>query len=255
MALSQNFVKNFVILKSSWNHLLSQFLCGMSTGKIILLKHLLTEGIQDLHVCNTPGKIIIDINNNLEHFVTTNAYYDSRLLVNIVRNEALRSSLLLTKGSNVMLSMLQPKTENLQVCIQLFIRKVTLYFMILVESLMLFHYVCIRYAAESQPCLCRTILIDQVVSTAFPESKRMLQLNHRNYKRCHLFLFELWLLLNTKSIKDVNLMGQIIVIASTLPLMLLELQVRSGETPIARIGDVVEHILGVKVAAEDFNFL
>ncbi|XP_024636361.1 GABA transporter 1 [Medicago truncatula] len=54
-------------------------------------------------------------------------------------NEALRSSLLLTKGSNVMLSMLQPKTENLQ----------------------------------------------------------------------------------TKSIKDVNLMGQIIVIASTLPLMLV----------------------------------
>ncbi|RHN56547.1 hypothetical protein MtrunA17_Chr5g0430631 [Medicago truncatula] len=45
-------------------------------------------------------------------------------------------------------------------------------------------------AAESQPYLCRT--------TAFPESKRMLQLNHRNYKRSHLFLFELWILLNAR---------------------------------------------------------
>jgi len=35
----------------------------------------------------------------------------------------------------------------------------------------------------------------------------------------------------------------------------LEFQDRSGETPITRIGEVVEHILGVKFAAEDFNFL
>jgi hypothetical protein len=77
-----------------------------------LLKRLLSEGSQDQHVCNTPGKIIIDINNNLEHFVKTNAYYDSRVLVNIVRNEALCSALLLTKGSNVMLSMLPTKDRK-----------------------------------------------------------------------------------------------------------------------------------------------
>ena len=69
----------------------------------------MSEGIQNQHVCNTPGKIMIDINNNLEHFVTTNAYYDSRALVNIVRNEAMCSSVLLTKGSTVMLSMLPTK--------------------------------------------------------------------------------------------------------------------------------------------------
>ncbi|KXZ42859.1 hypothetical protein GPECTOR_114g310 [Gonium pectorale] len=41
------------------------------------LEHLISEGSQDPHVHNALGKIIIDTNNNPEHFLTTNPYYDS----------------------------------------------------------------------------------------------------------------------------------------------------------------------------------
>ncbi|KAF8402619.1 hypothetical protein HHK36_010708 [Tetracentron sinense] len=44
------------------------------------LEHLVSEGSQDVHVHNALGKIIIDRNNNAEHFLTTNPYYDSRVL-------------------------------------------------------------------------------------------------------------------------------------------------------------------------------
>ncbi|DBA67143.1 hypothetical protein WJX79_007694 [Trebouxia sp. C0005] len=41
------------------------------------LEHLVSEGSHDPHVHNALGKIIIDSNNNPEHFLTTNPYYDS----------------------------------------------------------------------------------------------------------------------------------------------------------------------------------
>ncbi|GLI67875.1 hypothetical protein VaNZ11_012164 [Volvox africanus] len=41
------------------------------------LEHLISEGSQDPHVHNALGKIIIDTNNNPEHFLTTNPFYDS----------------------------------------------------------------------------------------------------------------------------------------------------------------------------------
>lgn len=41
------------------------------------LEHLISEGSTDTHVHNALGKIIIDTNNNPEHFLTTNPYYDS----------------------------------------------------------------------------------------------------------------------------------------------------------------------------------
>ncbi|KAH9603857.1 hypothetical protein KSS87_005977 [Heliosperma pusillum] len=44
------------------------------------LKHLISEGSTDVHVHNALGKIIIDSNNNPEHFLTTNPYYDSRVV-------------------------------------------------------------------------------------------------------------------------------------------------------------------------------
>ncbi|XP_038712359.1 clathrin heavy chain 1-like [Tripterygium wilfordii] len=44
------------------------------------LEHLVSEGSQDAHVHNALGKIIIDSNNNPEHFLTTNPYYDSRVV-------------------------------------------------------------------------------------------------------------------------------------------------------------------------------
>ncbi|KAG6765465.1 hypothetical protein POTOM_029508 [Populus tomentosa] len=44
------------------------------------LEHLVSEGSQDVHVHNALGKIIIDSNNNPEHFLTTNPYYDPRVV-------------------------------------------------------------------------------------------------------------------------------------------------------------------------------
>ncbi|XP_073045937.1 clathrin heavy chain 1-like isoform X1 [Primulina eburnea] len=44
------------------------------------LEHLVSEGSQDVHVHNALGKIIIDSNNNPEHFLNTNPYYDSRVV-------------------------------------------------------------------------------------------------------------------------------------------------------------------------------
>lgn len=41
------------------------------------LEQLVSEGSKDPHVHNALGKIIIDTNNNPEHFLTTNPYYDS----------------------------------------------------------------------------------------------------------------------------------------------------------------------------------
>ncbi|MEW5310804.1 MAG: hypothetical protein WDW38_002565 [Sanguina aurantia] len=41
------------------------------------LEHLISEGSADPHVHNALGKIVIDTNNNPEHFLTTNPYYDS----------------------------------------------------------------------------------------------------------------------------------------------------------------------------------
>ncbi|KAK3233841.1 hypothetical protein CYMTET_55889 [Cymbomonas tetramitiformis] len=40
------------------------------------LEHLVNEGSQDPHVHNALGKIIIDSNNNPDHFLNTNPYYD-----------------------------------------------------------------------------------------------------------------------------------------------------------------------------------
>jgi len=41
------------------------------------LEHLVGEGSTDPHVHNALGKIIVDSNNNPEHFLTTNPHYDS----------------------------------------------------------------------------------------------------------------------------------------------------------------------------------
>jgi clathrin heavy chain len=44
------------------------------------LDHLVSEGSTDPHVHNALGKIIIDSNNNPEHFLTTNPHYDSEVV-------------------------------------------------------------------------------------------------------------------------------------------------------------------------------
>nr|AQQ11752.1 clathrin heavy chain 2 [Chara australis] len=44
------------------------------------LEHLVAEGSKDVHVHNAIGKILIDTNNNPEHFLNTNPYYDPRVV-------------------------------------------------------------------------------------------------------------------------------------------------------------------------------
>lgn len=44
------------------------------------LEHLVSEGSTDPAVHNALGKIIVDSNNNPEHFLTTNPYYDSAVV-------------------------------------------------------------------------------------------------------------------------------------------------------------------------------
>nr|KAJ0216103.1 hypothetical protein LSAT_V11C300151440 [Lactuca sativa] len=66
------------------------------------LEHLVSEGSQDVHVHNALGKIIIDNNNNPEHFLTTNLYHDSRVVGSTVRNVIPCLLLLLTAEDNVM---------------------------------------------------------------------------------------------------------------------------------------------------------
>ncbi|GBG88214.1 hypothetical protein CBR_g46782 [Chara braunii] len=44
------------------------------------LEHLVAEGSKDVHVHNAIGKILIDTNNNPEHFLNTNPYYDARVV-------------------------------------------------------------------------------------------------------------------------------------------------------------------------------
>jgi clathrin heavy chain len=44
------------------------------------LEHLMNEGSQDPAVHNAMGKVIIDSNNNPEHFLLTNPHYDSAVL-------------------------------------------------------------------------------------------------------------------------------------------------------------------------------
>uniref|UniRef100_A0A0E0R335 Clathrin heavy chain linker core motif domain-containing protein n=1 Tax=Oryza rufipogon TaxID=4529 RepID=A0A0E0R335_ORYRU len=55
---------------------------GMNRLRLLtqFLEHLVSEGSQDVHVHNALGKIIIDSNNNPEHFLTTNPFYDSRVV-------------------------------------------------------------------------------------------------------------------------------------------------------------------------------
>ncbi|GAB2294911.1 hypothetical protein Dimus_029102 [Dionaea muscipula] len=57
--------------------------CAMLRNRLHLLtqslEHLMSEGSIDVHVHNALGKIIIDNNNNPEHFLTNNPCHDSRV--------------------------------------------------------------------------------------------------------------------------------------------------------------------------------
>lgn len=67
-------------LPFSWSHFFHLLIRNRLRLLTQFLEHLVSEGSQDVHVHNALGKIIIDSNNNPEHFLTTNPFYDSRVV-------------------------------------------------------------------------------------------------------------------------------------------------------------------------------
>ena len=70
------------------------------------LEHLVSEGSQDVHVHNSLGKIIIDSNNNPEHFLITNQYYNSRVVGKYCEKRDLTLSVVAYRRGLLMMSLL-----------------------------------------------------------------------------------------------------------------------------------------------------
>jgi clathrin heavy chain len=122
------------------------------------LEHLVSEGSQDVHVHNALGKIIIDTNNNPEHFLTTNPYYDSKVVGKYCEKRDPTLAVVAYRRGLCDEELVNVTNKNSLFKLQA------------------------RYVVERmEPDLwlkvldpenpCRRQLIDQVVSTALPESK------------------------------------------------------------------------------------
>eukprot|EP00958_Prasinococcus_capsulatus_P003761 scaffold346_cov387-Prasinococcus_capsulatus_cf.AAC.4 len=122
------------------------------------LDHLVKEGSQDPHVHNAMGKIMIDSNNNPEHFLTTNAYYDSLVVGKYCEKRDPHLACVAYKRGQCDMELVNVTNKNSMFKLQA--RYITermdqeLWEKVLVED---------------NPY--RRQLIDQVVSTALPESK------------------------------------------------------------------------------------
>eukprot|EP00899_Mesostigma_viride_P014185 jgi/Mesvir1/22768/Mv14160-RA.1 len=122
------------------------------------LEHLVSEGSQDQHVHNALGKIIIDSNNNPEHFLTTNPYYDSLVVGKYCERRDPNLACVAYKRGQCDMELVDVTNRN-----QMFKQQA-------------------RYIVERmEPTLWEKVLtpenphrrslIDQVVTTALPESK------------------------------------------------------------------------------------
>mmetsp|Transcript_17485 Transcript_17485/g.52457 ORF Transcript_17485/g.52457 Transcript_17485/m.52457 type:complete len:1706 (-) Transcript_17485:516-5633(-) len=122
------------------------------------LEHLVSEGSQDPHVHNALGKIIIDSQNNPDHFLTTNPFYDSLVVGKYAEKRDPHLACVAYKRGQCDDALIDCTNRNSLFKLQA------------------------RYVAERQdPQLWAKVLddsntyrrqhIDQVVSTALPESK------------------------------------------------------------------------------------
>ncbi|XP_031382114.1 clathrin heavy chain 1-like isoform X1 [Punica granatum] len=122
------------------------------------LEHLVSEGSQDVHVHNALGKIIIDSNNNPEHFLTTNPYYDSRVVGKYCEKRDPTLAVVAYRRGQCDDELINVTNKNSLFKLQA-------------------RYVVERMDADlwekvlNPENSCRRQLIDQVVSTALPESK------------------------------------------------------------------------------------
>jgi clathrin heavy chain len=98
-----------------------------------------SEGSRDVHVHNALGKIIIDSNNYPKHFLTTNLYYDSRVLGKYCEKRDPKLAVvayqrgkcddeLVDITNKNSLFKLQARCVCVCVCVQFFINNVSLYF-------------------------------------------------------------------------------------------------------------------------------
>ncbi|XLR37495.1 hypothetical protein HN51_024244 [Arachis hypogaea] len=149
------------------------------------LEHLVSEGSQDVHVHNALGKIIIDSNNNPEHFLTTNPYYDSRVVGKYCEKRDPTLAVVAYRRGQCDDELINVTNKNSLFKLQArFVVYIWYFFhkIIVLDSLLTCLYGDDRYVVErmdgdlwakvlSPDNEYRRQLIDQVVSTALPESK------------------------------------------------------------------------------------
>ena len=122
------------------------------------LEHLVQEGSQDPQVHNALGKIVIDSNNNPEHFLTTNPYYESSVVGKYCEKRDPNLACVAYKRGQCDKELVDVTNKNSMFKIQA-------------------RYVTERMDTELWALVLdpeneyRRQLIDQVVSTALPESK------------------------------------------------------------------------------------
>jgi len=122
------------------------------------LEHLMNEGSQDPAVHNAMGKVIIDSNNNPEHFLLTNPHYDSLVLGRYCEKRDPHLACVSYKRGSCDAEYVDVTSRN-----SLF--KLQARYVVERMSPELWAHVLAEDSAQ------RKQLVDQVVSTALPESK------------------------------------------------------------------------------------
>lgn len=122
------------------------------------LEHLINEGSVDPHVHNALGKVIIDANNNPEHFLTTNPYYDALVVGQYAERRDPNMACMAYKRGNCDDALIECTNKN-----SMF--KVQARYIVERGDMDLW----LKVLDESNPH--RKSLVDQVIGTALPESR------------------------------------------------------------------------------------
>lgn len=122
------------------------------------LEHLIGEGSTDPHVHNALGKVIIDTNNNPEHFLTTNPYYDSLVVGKYAEKRDPNLACVAYKRGACDDALIECTSKNSMFKLQ------ARYIVERSDGALW-----LKVLTESNPD--RKSLIEQVVSTALPESR------------------------------------------------------------------------------------
>ena len=122
------------------------------------LEHLVSEGSTDSQVHNALGMILIDSNSNPEHFLTTNEHYDSKVIGKYCEKRDPNLACVAYKRGNCDIELVEVTNKNSMFKLQ------SRYVVERMDTDLWAHVL-------SDENTFRRQLIDQVVSTALPESK------------------------------------------------------------------------------------